>query len=147
MRALNGNVIKNIVAGMLVGYGIAAFFLFFILDFYWTHIAPPEPDSQQGFVFGHNEHGAIVYFSAFQSTSCALLFATSIPLVFIGVAIFPKANVQSLGKGFLGRIIWDYDDPSRVAKWGAAIGSVLAPIVLLFLGAPFVHWLNRIGFV
>ncbi len=131
---------RNVVGGFLVGYGIVAFACFFYLVQHWAATAPRAPDVAGGFVFRHNEHGAISYFSAFQGTSCALLFFTSIPIALVGGAIL------AAGGGFR-RAAYAKADPGGVAKWGGLAGAVAAPALIFLLGPIVVGWLNAAGIV
>jgi hypothetical protein len=102
MSSPNENVLRNVAGGLLAGYGFVAFFCFMFLVLHWANVAPRAPDPAHALVFPHNEHGAITYFSAFQATSCALLFATSVPLAFIGMIIAPKKNINRGAAGSAG---------------------------------------------
>src|SRR5690349_4169379 len=86
--------VLNVGGAFLVAYGGVAFICFLYLVARWAHAAPTSPDAARGSLYSHNEHGWITYFSAFQTTSCALLFLTSVPLAFIGVFVIPKRNIQ-----------------------------------------------------
>jgi len=97
---MNANIIRNSISGVLAGYGFASFFCFVVLQSRWFELAPRYPNLALGLYLQHNEHGGIVYFSAFQSTSCALLFATSVSLGFLSVFIIPKKNLR-IGTRFI----------------------------------------------
>jgi hypothetical protein len=81
---------RGLTAGLLVGYGFASFFCFLLLEELWTRDAPARPDAAGGLIYAHNNYGSFTYFSQFQTTACALMLATSIPLAFIGMLIAPK---------------------------------------------------------
>jgi hypothetical protein len=148
MVATAQNVWRNILGGVLTSYGVVAFALFFALDQRWVNTAPRTPNPIVGLVFAHNEHGVVTYLSAFQATSLALLFATSIPLAFLGMIIAPKKNINWKGSFFIfGSAKWDQDDPKRILKWSAISGAVVAPVIIFLIGPSLVHWLNRIGFI
>ena len=107
------NVIRNAIAGALTGYGFISFFVFTWLDIQWVHLAPSQPDPAHGLLYVHNEHGSYVYFSAFQATTCAPMFWTSIPLAFVGMFVAPKKNVQTTARWYAARMTFDKDDPAK----------------------------------
>ena len=139
--------ILNAVSGFLAAYGFVAFFCFFYLVDRWVEVAPSNPDPVNGIIFPHNEHGSITYFSAFQGTSCALLFWTSPLLFFVALFLTPKQNVQTQ-RGFLSiRTTWDKDDANGFQTIGMVFGAIAAPIIVFLLGPPLVTWLNSAGVV
>jgi hypothetical protein len=147
MRSLSGNKIRNLLSGFLIAYGGLAFLCFAILLELWMLATPMMPDAVHGYVYAHNEHGRVSYFTAFEATSCALLLATSIPLVFVGAVILPKKNV-AVRRGFLGAsATWDEDDPKRAQRWGLVAGALAMPIVAFVIGPVLVEWLNAHGVV
>lgn len=128
MVEVRRNRISNAIGGLLAGYGFVAFFCFLVLVEHWAHIDPQQPEPSRGFIFAHNEHGAVTYFSGFQGTSCAVLIATSIPLGALGILILPKKNVVRR-VGFLSVFAkWNQDDPQRISKIAYAIGAIIAPV-------------------
>ena len=141
------NDIWNVVGAFLATYGVVAFLCFFYLVQQWAHAAPTSPDPQSGFIYAHNEHGWITYFSAFQTTSCALLFSTSIPLVFVGAFIIPKRNMVYRSNRLSFRVQWDPDDPKRLRRVGSLCGALAAPIAVFILGPFLVNALNGRGVV
>jgi hypothetical protein len=145
MNAARLNAFRNAACGLLVGYGPSAFFCSWWLVGHWVNLAPVTPDIAKGLVIPHNEHGHITYFSAFQATSDALLFSTSVPLAMLGGLLSPKKNVRS----WSGRLsfIWDTDDPKGLYKPSIAFGALAAPAVVFLLGPHLISWLNQIGFV
>jgi hypothetical protein len=147
MRSLSGNRIRNWLGGFLVAYGGLAFLCFAVLAELWMLATPLTPDAVHGYVYAHDEHGRVSYFTAFQATSCALLLATSIPLAFIGAIILPKKNVLTR-MGFLSTsATWDENDPKRAQRWGLAGGALAMPIVAFLIGPVLVEWLNAHGVV
>lgn len=141
------NAVLNVLGGFLAGCGIVAFVCFFVLDHIWTSTAPHLPDAVRGLVYRHNEHGWITYFSAFQATSCWLLFLTFFSLGALGGHIRPKRNWNVVASRFGIRSTFDADDPRYVARWGGLAGLCFAPFAIFVIAPPFVHWLNRAGFV
>ena len=141
------NDVLNVVGPFLAAYGWVAFFCFFYLVERWAHGAPTSPDPARGYVYAHNEHGWITYWSAFQATAASILFSTSIPLSFVGIIASPKRNVASRF-GFLSfSAKWDPDDPKRLQRFGFLGGAVAAP-ALVFIGGPtLVALLNAKGIV
>lgn len=138
---------RNAIAGFLAAYGWVSFFCFFYLVISWAAAAPHAPDPSRGLIYPHNEHGSITYFSAFQGTSCALLFGTS-PLFFmLGIAASPKRDVVSRTGPLSFSMEWKPDDPNKVQRVGAILGAAAAPVVIFFLGPSLVVCLNSMGIV
>jgi hypothetical protein len=147
MSKAGRNNVANALGGLLAGYGFVAFFCFLILVEHWAHMAPKQPDPSHGLVFAHNEHGAITYFSGFQSTSCAILFGSSIPLFFIGLLVSPKKNIVHRTGYLAVSATWDDNDPKKIRLTAQIFGAVAAPIIVFVFGPYIVHWLNGIGIV
>jgi len=145
--APKSNILRNITGGFLIGYGGIADVCFFYLQSRWESRAPAAPDYLNGLVFRVDEHGTITYFSAFQATSCALLFSTSIPIAIAGVLIIAKQNLIYKSTRLSFRLKWDKDDPSGVANHGFIIGALAAPALIFLLGPYIIHKLNAMGFV
>jgi hypothetical protein len=142
-----GNRLRNALSGLLVSYGWVSFMFWMWLNWRWIGSAPIQPDQALGLVYRHNEHGALVYLSALQSTTGALIFMTSIPLLCLGMWIGPKKNLQ-VRRGWLSiRANWDRDDPAGLFWWAAAVGAALTPLLMVFVGRPLIEELNRLGFV
>lgn len=139
--------VLNVAGPFWAAYGWVAFFCFFYLVERWAHAAPTSPNPALGYVYPHNEHGWITYFSAFQATAAALLFSTSVPLGFVGILVSPKRDVV-YRCGFLSvSAKWNPDDPRRLQRFGFIGGAAAAPI-LVFLSGPFiVKALNNAGVV
>jgi hypothetical protein len=147
MVSLTRNQVRNWLGTFLIAYGGLAFLCFAILVELWVLATPTTPDPRHGFVFPHNEHGHITYFTAFQATCSAMLFATSIPLVFVGVAILPKKNVV-VRRGFLGASAnWDDDDPRGRQLSGYVAGALAMPLIVFVLGPILVGWMNARGVI
>jgi hypothetical protein len=147
MPTIDSKTARNIAAGLLMGFGWTAGMCFFGLLLYWARISPTLPEPQLGLVYPHNEHGSITYFSAFQATSCFLLFSISPLLFLIGFSIAPKKNIKTR----VGKLSWsmkfDPDDPRKVLGWSQLGGAILAPLVIFTVGPSFVHLVNRMGTV
>nr|WIE90059.1 hypothetical protein P9270_021235 [Mesorhizobium sp. WSM4875] len=139
--------VLNVLGGFLAGYGFTAFVCFFVLIQVWESAAPHFPDPARGLIYRHNEHGWVTYFSAFQATSCWLLFLTSIPIALVGGHIRPKRNWNVVASRFGIRSTYEADDPRRVGRWGFLAGVCFAPVVIVVAAPPLVRWLNGIGFV
>ena len=116
---------------------------FFYLTGKWVHDAPREPNDVLGAYYSHNEHGSYVYFTAEQATTHALLFATSIPLMFLGAAIMPKANLET---SFL-RARWDRDDPHHIQTIAQVVGALLTPLFVFQMLPILVSALNQAGVI
>lgn len=137
----------NAIAGFMAAYGAVSFFCFFYLVISWAGAAPHQPDPAHGLIFRHNEHGSITYFSAFQGTSCALLFATS-PIFFcVALLVTPKSNIWYYSRTLAFSMKWQSDDPHKIQPIGMVLGAAVAPIVVFLLGPVLVTNLNSIGFV
>lgn len=131
------------MAGFLGAYGFVSFWLFMALEENWTKAAPSDPNTALGLVYSHNEHGSYTYYSAFQATSLAIMFQTSIPLFFVALLIMPKSNLRTKGWS----ATWEPDDP-RHLFWKAAILGVFAtPLIVLIAGPYLIRTLNANGFV
>jgi hypothetical protein len=151
MRMLKGierKDVLNVGGAFLAVYGVVAFFCFLYIMERWANAAPTAPDPTHGLIYAHNEHGWITYFSAFQTTSCTLLFSTSIPLSFVGAFVSPKQNIGYHRRGCLAfGAKWDPDDPKRLRRIGFLCGAVAAPIIVFILGPLLVDALNSNGIV
>lgn len=141
------NTAKNIVAGSLAGYGFVSFFCFLGLDRMWANAAPHSPNEPLGLIYRHNEHGVITYFSQFQTTTCGLMFATSIPLAMLGVLIAPKKNIKGTVRWYAASFNWDQDDPKSLMKWAALLSAMLTPFFVFLVGPHIIRVLNAAGFV
>ncbi len=141
------NAARNLAGGFLAAYGWVSFFCFMVLDLTWTSAAPAEPNPALGLIYRNNNHGSYTYLSAFQATTCALMFETSIPLFFVALTILPKRNFvgtfRTLGMGAK----WDWDDPRRLSKKAAIVGALATPILVFTVGPHLIRALNAIGFV
>lgn len=144
---LSNNVSRNFTAGFLAAYGLVSFFCFMFLEQKWRDLAPKAPNAVLGFIYQHNNHGSYTYFSAFQTTTCALLFMTSIPVCFAAIDFAPKKNLKfSSGKASLS---WtcESDDPMAI-RWKAAfVGALMTPIFLFVPGPRIIEMLNSVGIV
>jgi hypothetical protein len=140
-------VARHITAGVLAGYGFVSFFCFIVLDILWSGAAPRQPNPVLGFVYRHNEHGSFTYFSQFQTTTCAVMFMTSIPLAFIGVLIAPKKKINGIARWWAADFKWDRDDPGKLIWWTFVGTALLTPLFVFFVGPRIVDGLNAFGFV
>jgi len=141
------NDVLNVVGPFLAAYGVVAGVCFFILVDVWAKGAPTSPDAARGYVYSHDEHGWITYFSAFQATSCVLLLATSVPVFFVGLIVGPKRNVV-YRRGLLSvGATWDPYDPKKLRRFGFVLGAVAAPIIVFIVGPFLVRALNSAGIV
>src|SRR4051794_16914404 len=127
----------NEIAGGLFGYAFASLASFFLLLFNWNRLAPSVSDPVNGSVVAHNEHGTITYFTAFQATSCALLFFSAGVAFVLCMIIGPKKNmrVTKLGEVPLGWH-WEHDDPDNARKKGLRLGAAAA-LVITFVVGPY----------
>ena len=141
------NAAKNITAGILVGYGFTALVYFGIMTQLWVDAAPHQPNKDLGLTYRHNEHGAYTYLSQFQTTSCWLMFTTSIPMTFLGVLIAPKRKISGNVRWYGARFNWEQDDPMRLMRRSALASTIATPFFLYFIGPSIIRWLNSTGFV
>ena len=141
------NDVLNVGSAFLAAYGFVAFFCFLYVQSRWMNAAPTVPDPAHGYIYSHNEHGSITYFSAFQSTSCWLLFSTSIPISFVGILIGPKRNVVHRRNWLSFGATWDADDPRRLQRVGFILGALAAPIIVFIIGPALVNHLIATGVV
>jgi hypothetical protein len=140
-------LLKNLMAGFLAAYGIISFFCFIFLERTWTVVAPKAPNVMHGYIYQHNNHGSYTYFSAFQATTCALMFMTSIPLCAIGIAMAPKNNLRFSSSKFGHSWTYESDDPTAI-RWKAAfVGALVTPAFLFTLGHHIIESLNSVGIV
>jgi hypothetical protein len=138
----------NLLGGFLGAYGLTSFVCFMFIARYFEASAPHRAILARGLIYPHNEHGLVTYFSAFQATSCWLLFCTSIPLGAMGGYILPRCQKWVVrGDHLQVSSTVDWDDPQRVTRWGALAGLSFALLVVFVLAPPAIAWLNRIGFV
>lgn len=140
-------IVRNIVAGLLFGYGLASFSCFIALTTMWTRSAPREPNESLGLIYAHNEHGTYTYFSAFQATTSWLMFTTSIPLAFVGILIAPRKNVTGDVRWYSFSFKWDMDDPGGLLKWAAIASAAATPFFVFLIGPFIIRGLNDVGFV
>ena len=144
---LDGNTSRNVAAGFLTGSAAGGFACFQCLVEYWRYKAPASPDVGLGLLYRHNEHGAITYFSAFQTTACYLLFFTFPVIFLIGFSLAPKTNVRVKS----GRLSWamrfDPDDPKKLFGRSQLAGIAAAPVVIFTIGRLFVRILISYGIV
>jgi len=138
---------RNIIAGVLFGYGFVSFLCFLVLSMMWAGAAPRQPNEALGLIYRHNVHGSYSYFSAFQATACWLMFTTSIPLAFAGLFLAPKKNVTGMVRWYGARFRWDPDDPGALMKWAAITSAVATPFFVFFIGSYIIRGLNEVGFV
>jgi len=141
------NDVLNLIGGFLAVYGGVAFLCFIWLVQTWGYAAPTSPEPASGYLYPHNEHGRITYFSAFQATSCVLLFSSSIPLGFLVIYLSPKRNVVVRRTMLAVSARWDQDDPKKIQRVGFWLGALAAPIVVFVIGPTLVKWLNAAGIV
>jgi hypothetical protein len=147
MKPPTVNAIRNLIGGLLVGYGFVSFFCFGILEELWANAAPRQPNAALGITFVHNEHGSYTYFSGFQATAGALMFWTSIPLCFLGMLLAPRKKVNGTAGWYASKFNRDQDDLDVLTKWAALAGAVASPLFLFFVGPYIVRALIVNGFV
>ncbi len=85
--------------------------------------------------------------SQFQATACALMFAASIPLVFVGMLIAPKRKNVHAGGWVVATLTWDHDHPGAWANWAALFAAISTPPFIYLVGPSIIRSLNAVGFV
>jgi hypothetical protein len=138
---------RRVIAGFFVGYGFVSFVYFMVLDQFWVRAGPRQPNPAFGLIFPHNEHGSYTYFTQFQTTTCALMFATSIPVAILGVLLAPKKNLTGTVRWYAASFKWDDDDPRGLMKWTALATAVATPFLICLIGSLIVQSLNTAGIV
>jgi hypothetical protein len=109
--------------------------------------APRQPNEGLGLVYAHNEHGADLYLSAFQTTSMSLVFLTSIPLFFLAIWMMPKKDLR-VGKSRLAiHVDWKLDGSTVLYCTVFGVGMLATVALLYFVGPRLVGVLNEAGFV
>ena len=141
------NSVRNVLSGALAAYGWVSFFCFMYLSTSWHAQAPHQPNMALGEIYANNNHGSYAFFTAFQATTCSVMFSTSIPLFFAAVLISPKANIRGHATWYAFRYQWDSNDPKHLQR-GAAIASAIAtPFFVFLVGPSIIRSLNTLGFV
>lgn len=141
------NSTRNIVAGLLGAYGFISFWCFLFLEQKWAATAPTAPNPSLGLIYRHNDHGVYTYFSAFQATTCAVMFMTCIPVFMIAVAVTPKVNVVTKVRWFGFNSRWDADDPKSLRWKAALLGAIATPPLVFFVGRYLIGALNNAGVI
>lgn len=140
-------VLKNLIAGFLTAYGNISFFCFIFFERMWTAVTPKAPNVILGYIYLHNNHGSYTYFSAFQATTCALMFMTSIPLCAVAIAIAPKKNLKFSSSKASHRWTYESDDPTAIRWKAALVGALVTPAFFFTLGRHIIESLNSVGVV
>jgi hypothetical protein len=147
LRKFDRNAKLNAIAGFAIAYGMASWVCFISLFMFWSSMAPVGPDPANGLIFLNNVHGSITYFSAFQVTSCAILFYTCPLIWIIACAIVPKKDVVVRTGRLSYYATWRPDDPQKTGRWGMAAGTICAPLFIFTVGPYLVRSLNAAGVV
>ena len=100
-----------------------------------------------GLVFRHNEHGAIAYFSAFQTTACYLLFFTFPVIFLVGFSLAPKTNIRVMTSRLSWAMKFDPDDPKKLLGRSQLAGVLAAPAIIFTAGRLLVSILTNSGIV
>jgi hypothetical protein len=75
MSSSTVNSIRNVIAGLMVGYGVASALCYLALEHIWVSTAPAHPDEMLGLIYryshiyGHSH--SYTYFSEFEATARA----------------------------------------------------------------------------
>lgn len=137
--------IRNIMGGMLVGWGFVSFFCFLIMNSIWVKSAPSYPNQALGLVYKHNEHGSNTYFSQFQTTASGLILPMSIPMVFLGMLVVPKNKPIGPEGWYAATFKRQNGFPDLLAN-RVTIGSAIStPLVFYFVGPYIVRTLIAWG--
>lgn len=139
------NAVRNWFASFAFACGAVLSFACVALAWRWDAAAPLQPDMAHGLVMPHKSRGILVYLSAFQSTSLALMF-WSAPIFFVsGFVLSPKRDrtTRSDSLGFVVR--WHRDDPRQMGRWGRMAGLVAALAFVFGVGPQLVMQLIKAG--
>ena len=139
--------VRSVLGGALCGYGFVSFFCFLYLVETWHAEAPHSANVWSGAIYPHNEHGDYRFFTAFQATTCFLMFPTSIPTFLLGILISPKKNIRGTARWYGFNYHWDQDDPNGLGKRAAISTAIATPFLVFFAGPYVVRGLNAVGFV
>jgi hypothetical protein len=138
---------RLVASGLLSGVAVGLFGCFIFLVEQWARSAPVTPDGHLGLVYPHNEHGSVTYFSALQTTACALMFWAA-PMVFIvGFGLVPKKNVKTRSVPLAWSMRFDVDGSMRLLTISQLAGVGIAIVGIAGLGDPLVTWLVEHGVV
>lgn len=142
-----GKTTQLVFSALLAAYGWTSFLFVMAANWRWMKVAPRQPDEALGLVYRHNEHGADLYMSAFQTTSMSLVLLTSIPLFFLAIWLMPKTKVRVLKRTLAISAGWDLDG-SRVVYGATFVAGAVATLALTYFAGPYVIGaLNAAGFV
>ena len=98
------NLAANLVASVLIGWGIAAFLCLQGFDQIWFAAALHQPSPRFGLVF---QKGDYRYFSALRATAATRLIAAAFPIALVGNLIASKEkHRKSVLPGFIQHEIW-----------------------------------------
>lgn len=131
------NLVGNFAGtlGGIIGVGSVAAIL------HWVSVAPRVPDPSRGEVFVFNNHGSILYFTAYQHFVELAAVPIGVLLVFLALGILPKRNVV-YRRGFLFvSMRFDPDDPEAVGVWGRRAGLVAGLAIIAVLDPMLLRWL------
>ena len=141
------NDVLNVVGAAISAFGFAAFSCLIYLQNLWVQVTPSVPDPARGYVYAHNEHGSITYFSAFQTTSCYLLFSAFFPIFAVGLFVVPKRNTVYRHKWLSFGMHADLDDPKKLVRVGFILGMLAAPTMVFTIGPSLVNGLIANGII
>ncbi len=130
-----------------MAYGSVSFLCFLYLSVTWHAQAPHVANASLGEIYANNSHGDYTFFTAFQATTCYLMFTTSIPMSFVGMFVSPKKNIRGTVRWYAFSFNWDQDDPKGLGKRAAIASAIATPFFVFFVGPYIVRGLNAVGFV
>ena len=144
--APNGRNLRNILAGLLVGYAIAAFYCVAAAAILRALGAPGAMMAALGMDLPTNVGADGRYITAVQTTALSVAIILSVPAFLLGMIISPRRGGRGGGRALVP-FFQDRDDPGGVG-WRALWVAVLAtPFLLHFGGGALVAALNAAGVV
>ncbi len=135
------------MSGLLIGAGAAMFLCALWVDSRWRADAPRSADPIKGLIYPHNEHGLITYFTAFQATSTALLFATFLAVFMLGWGFAPKKNFRDQPGRWGMSVRFDIDGSKRALIIAQCFGAICGVAIIRALGPTIVTILIAHGVV
>ena len=123
-----------------MGWAVVSALLSFLFYWHWSGTAPHAPDPARGLVIlTGQDDGQTLYFSAFQTTSLALLRIGFFISFVCGLLLAPRSSWQG------SRVDPAVDNPDDGLGKGIGLGVKIAIPAILLLGPPLVLLLNVAG--
>ncbi len=141
------NAVWNWIAGFALACGAVLLFVCVVLAWKWDAAAPLHTDVAHGLVMPHKARGTIVYLSAYQSTSLALMFWSAPLFLLAGIAAMPKRDRTTRSGALSFAVRWQSDDPGNWRRRGEMVGLVFALAFVLGIGPKLVMHLVQSGVI